>query len=75
MPFEEVFCTDQITKLPELGDWVPISVTACMHPAHFWVNFPYGAQMFSEQGITNLKNVTKNSRLSIPLKTLTSQSH
>ena len=50
MPFEEVFCTDQITKLPELGDWVPISVTACMHPAHFWINFPYGAQMFSEQG-------------------------
>ena len=50
MPFEEVFCADEIVKLPELGDWVPISVTACMHPAHFWVNFPYGAQMFSEQG-------------------------
>ena len=57
MPFEEVFCTDQITKLPELGDWVPILITACMHPAHFWINFPYGAQMFSEQGRKIFKNI------------------
>lgn len=44
--FVEVFCDDSVTDLPAIGDWVPVTVTALIHPAHFWVNFPCGVKMF-----------------------------
>ncbi|XP_057313217.1 uncharacterized protein LOC130654621 isoform X2 [Hydractinia symbiolongicarpus] len=43
----EVYCDDSVTELPEIGDWVPITVTALFDPTHFWVNFPYGLSVFS----------------------------
>ena len=42
----EVFCDNAVVELPNVGDWVAITVTALYDPTHIWVNFPYGLDLF-----------------------------
>lgn len=42
----EVFCDNAVVELPNVGDWVAITVTALYDPTHIWVNFPYGIDLF-----------------------------
>ncbi|XP_028407927.1 uncharacterized protein LOC114530556 isoform X2 [Dendronephthya gigantea] len=38
-------------KLPDIGAWVLVKITAIYNPAHFWVQLPFGIENLSTQRI------------------------
>ena len=38
-------------KLPDIGAWVLVKITAIYNPAHFWVQLPYGVENLTSQVI------------------------